>query len=185
MFNRIIFISLLIICTSCSEDVSSDSRNSDIIQMDVFKDVNDVSPPFGLDFSLVQTSPSNPTLSIVLTLDTGDYVISPTTPQDFMGVFNLSFRDSSGVEVLRGIQAFPTPIDKVYPFDDNPIKCFVGTTLISHKLKIEKEGDFEAYGTVFFVHEPSCYPYEVSFLLSRQLGNLSIEKLQTIIPEIN
>ena len=182
MFNRIIFISLLIICTSCSEDVSSDSRNSDIIQMDVVKGVNDVSPPFGLDFSLVQTSSSNPTLSIVLTLDTGDYVISPSSSQDFLGMFDVNFRDSSGVKVLSGLQAFPTPIYKVIPFEKAPIKCFVGTTLLSHKLKIENEGDFEAYGTVFFVHEPSCYPYEVSFILSRQLGNLSIEKLQTIIP---
>ena len=59
-------------------------------------------PPFDLALSLDQISASFVTLTVTLVLDTGDYVVSPYTLQDFLGVFDMSILDSTDVQFVGG-----------------------------------------------------------------------------------
>ena len=72
---------------------------------------------------------------------------------------------------------FPPPVDLFFSFDDRPVKSYVNTTILSHSIEMIEDGDFEALGTVFFVLEPICYLYEISFVVSRALGDLSVKRL--------
>lgn len=69
-----------------------------------------------------------------------------------------------------------------FSFEDLPVISYVGNTRLSRSLKIYTEGDFEAKGEIFFVHEPSCVPYTISFVVSRKLGQLSVTKTGTQMP---
>lgn len=138
--------------------------------------------PFEADLSLSQTTPKLTTLTATLSLESGDYVVSPYTTQDYLGVFDLSIIDTTHIEFEGNLIAFPPPIDLFFSFEDLPVISYVGNTRLSRSLKIFTEGDFEAYGEIFFVHEPSCLPYIVSFVITRKQGELSVTKTGTQIP---
>jgi len=140
-------------------------------------------PPFDLDLSLEQASNSFFTLTATLGLDSGDYVVSPYTSQDLLGVYDMSLLDSTDVQFVGGLTEFPTPSALRFHYEDQPVLSYTGKTRISRSVEILSNADFESYGKIFFVHEPSCYPYEVSFVISRKLGMLSVTKIGTEIPK--
>jgi hypothetical protein len=96
-------------------------------------------------------------------------------------VFDFSILDSTKLKLVGELIAFPPPQSFMVHFDDQPVLSYVGSTRISRSVQILSNDDFEGYGEIFFVHEPSCYPYVVSFVISRKLGNVFVTKLGTEI----
>lgn len=186
-----LFLSTLFGCTT-DNTVIDNSKNESYSQSKLYKpeligDFNYKEPlykglPFEVDLSLSQTTPKLTTLTATLSLESGDYVVSPYTTQDYLGVFDLSIIDTTHIEFEGNLIEFPPPIDLFFSFEDLPVISYVGNTRLSRSLKIFTEGDFEAYGEIFFVHEPSCLPYIVSFVITRKQGELSVTKTGTQIP---
>ena len=139
-------------------------------------------PPFDLALSLDQISASFVTLTATLVLDSGDYVVSPYTSQDFLGVFDMSILDSSDLHFVGELIEFPPPSAFRVPFDDLPVLSYEGSTRISRSVEIISNTDFESYGEIFFVHEPRCFPYVISFSIIRKSGIFSVTKLSTVNP---
>jgi len=159
------------------------STGTNPYELNFLNEIKKKTPPFELDLSLDQISPSLLTLTATLVLANGDYVVSPNTSQDFLGVFDFSILDSTKLRFVGEFIAFPPPQAFLVPFDDQPVLSFVGSTRISRSVEILSNDDFEGYGEIFFVHEPSCYPYVISFVISRKLGNVFVTKLGTEIPK--
>ena len=187
-----LFVSTLMGCTTNNTEID-DFKNEPSSQSNLYKpkllgDFNYKeppfykAPPFELELSLAQTSPVLTTLTATLSLDSGDYVVSPYTTQDYLGVFDLSIIDTAHIEFVGDLIEFPPPIDIFFSFEDLPVISYVGSTRLSRSLKISTVGDFEAYGEIFFVHEPTCVPYIVSFVISKKLGQLYVTKTDTQIP---
>jgi len=185
-----LFLSTLFGCTTDNtviDNPKNESFSSKLYKPELIGDFNYKGPhykgpPFELDLSLVQTSPVLTTLTATLSLDSGDYVVSPYTTQDYLGVFDLVLLDSTHLEFVGNLIEFPPPIDMFFSFEDLPIISYVGSTRLSRLLRISTVGDFEAYGEIFFVHEPSCLPYIVSFVITRKQGELSVTKTGTQMP---
>jgi len=157
------------------------STGTNPYELNFLNEIKQKTPPFDLDLSLDQISPSLLTLTATLVLANGDYVVSPKTSQDFLGVFDFSILDSTKLKLVGELIAFPPPQSFMVHFDDQPVLSYVGSTRISRSVQILSNDDFEGYGEIFFVHEPSCYPYVVSFVISRKLGNVFVTKLGTEI----
>ena len=185
-----IFLLGLLIILGCANDgqvqetqINEFSTHNKPYELNFLNEIKKKNPPFGLDLSLDQISPSAVTLTATLVLDSGDYVASPYTSQDFLGAFNFSILDSNLLQFVGELIEFPPPFALLVPFDDQPVLSYVGSTRISRSVEILSNADFECYGEIFFVHEPSCYPYVVSFVISRKLGMLSVTKIGTEIPK--
>ena len=62
---------------------------------------------------------------------------------------------------------------------------------LTQKLKIKTRDDFKVHGLVFFVLEPICTPYELTFILNYQNGEMKVDQvnfedvLNRPLPEIN
>ena len=181
-----LFLSTLIGCTTDNtviDNPKNESYLSKLYKPELIGDINYKGPPFELELSLSQTSPVLTTLTATLSLDSGDYVVSPYTTQDYLGVFDLSIIDTAHIELEGNLLEFPPPIDIFFSFEDLPVISYVGSTRLSRLLRISTVGDFEAYGEIFFVHEPSCFPYIVSFVITRKQDELSVTKTGTHRPK--
>jgi len=178
---RIFFLFLLLGFFSCNDSAPKDVKeiNGSGVEtkFNFIKDLKKDESPFNLDFSLEQKTSTSATLVMTLSLDSGDYVTSPASVQEFFGAFTLEFKDSTKISMKGDLIEFPPPVDLFFSFDDRPVKSYVNTTILSHSIEMIEDGDFEALGTVFFVLEPICYPYEISFVVSRALGDLSVKRL--------
>ena len=185
-----IFLLGLLIILGCANDgqvqetqINEFSTHNKPYELNVLNEIKKKNPPFGLDLSLDQISPSVVTLTATLVLDSGDYVASPYTSQDLFGVYDMSLIDSTDVQFVGELTEFPTPPALRVHYEDQPVLSYTGSTRISRSVEILSNADFECYGEIFFVHEPSCYPYVVSFVISRKLGMLSVTKIGTEIPK--
>ena len=185
-----LFLSILFGCITDNtviDNPNNESYSSKLYKPELIGDFNYKGPlykgpPFELDLFLAQTTPKLTTLTATLSLESGDYVVSPYTTQDYLGVFDLSIIDTAHIEFVGDLIEFPPPIDIFFSFEDLPVISYVGSTRLSRSLKISTVGDFEAYGEIFFVHEPTCVPYIVSFVISKKLGQLSVTKTDTQRP---
>ena len=187
-----LFLSILIGCTTENTYIDNPknetSSNNKLYKPELIGDLNYKGPPlykgapFELELSLSQTSPVLTTLTATLSLESGDYVVSPYTTRDYLGVFDLSIIDTAHIEFEGNLIEFPPPIEMFFSFEDLPVISYVGSTRLSRLLRISTVRDFEAYGEIFFVHEPSCLPYIVSFVITRKQGELSVTKTGTQIP---
>lgn len=185
-----IFLLGLFIILGCANDdqvqetqINKFSTHNKPYDPNFLNEIQKKSPHFGLDLSLDQISPSVVTLTAILVLDSGDYVASPNTSQDLFGVYDMSLIDSTDVQFVGELTEFPTPSALRVHYEDQPVLSYTGSTRISRSVEILSNADFECYGEIFFVHEPSCYPYVVSFVISRKLGMLSVTKIGTEIPK--
>lgn len=184
---RILLILFSIFFSSCTDPVLTESAESNVSGAEPPLHVIDVlhkdTAPFKLEFSLDQINSKNTTLITTLSLDDGDYVTSPSSVQDFLGKYTLEFKDDTKISTIGALIASPLAVDLIFSWDDKPVKCYVGTTTLSQSLHFLADGDFYALGTVCFVLEPECYPYEISFVISREMGNLSVQRLSIEIPD--
>ncbi len=180
-----LFLIILFGCTTDNtviDNPKNESFSSKLYKPELIDDFNYKEPPFELELSLSQNGSVLTTLTATLSLDSGDYVVSPYTTQDYLGVFDLVLLNSTHLEFVGNLIEFPPPIDMFFSFEDLPVISYVGSTRLSRLLRISTVGDFEAYGEIFFVHEPSCLPYIVSFVITRKQGELSVTKTGTQMP---
>jgi hypothetical protein len=184
-----IFLLALLIFLGCAndnqvQDTSENelSRNNKPYELNFLNEIQKNNPPFDVALSLDQISASFVTLTATLVLDSADYVVSPYTSQDFLGVFDMSILDSTDLHFVGELIEFPPPSAFRVPFDDLPVLCYKSSTRISRSVEILSNTDFESYGEIFFVHEPSCLPYVISFSILRKSGIFSVTKLSTVNP---
>ena len=184
-----IFLLGLLIFLGCANDnqvqetqINKFSTHNKPYELNFLNEIQKKNPSFDLALSLDQISSSSLTLTATLVLDSGDYVVSPYTSQDFLGVFDMSILDSSDLHFVGELIEFPPPSAFRVPFDDLPVLCYTSSTRISRSVEILSNTDFESYGEIFFVHEPSCFPYVISFSILRKSGIFSVTKLSTVNP---
>lgn len=186
MRNLLLLLGLIILfgCISDNPIQNVPQNHSSVLntpyELPFLNELKKGTPPFDLDLSLDQNSTSFFTLTATLGLDSGDYVVSPYTSQELLGVYDMSLLDSTDVQFVGELTEFPKPSALRVHYEDQPVLSYTGSTRISRSVEILSNADFESYGEIFFVHEPSCYPYVVSFVISRKSNTFSITKLSTL-----
>ena len=184
---RNFFILFSIVFSSCSDSVRTEPTEGSVSETGTPPQALNVlhkeTAPFNLEFSLDQTNSNSTTLITTLSLDDGDYVTSPSSIQDFLGKYTLEFKDDTAIAIVGDLIESPLAVDLIFSWDDRPVKCYVGATTLSQSLHFLTDGDFYALGTVCFVLEPACYPYETSFVISREMGNVTVQRLSIEIPD--
>jgi hypothetical protein len=123
-----IFLLGLLIFLGCANDsqVQDTQKNkfsthNKPYELNFLNEIQKNNPPFDLALSLDQISASFVTLTATLVLDSGDYVVSPYTSQDFLGVFDMSILDSTDLHFVGELIEFPPPSAFRVPFDDLPV----------------------------------------------------------------
>ena len=184
---RNLLILFSIVFLSCTDSVPTEAAVANVsgagTPLQVINVLHKDTAPFNLEFSLDQINSTSTTLITTLSLASGDYVTSPSSIQDFLGKYTLEFKDDTKMAIVGALIESPLAVDLIFSWDDSPVKCYVDTTTLSQSLRFLTDGDFNALGTVCFVLEPECYPYETSFVISREMGNLSVQRLSIEIPE--
>ena len=119
--------------------------------------------------------------STSLELDSGAYVVSPFSEDEFYGPFQISILDSRHLIIDERLLEIPKSVEENDPYINVPVRFVRENTIYKQNIKLLTEEDFEVSGLIEFVLEPSCKPYSVEFILSYHSDTMTIEKTKTSI----
>lgn len=118
-------------------------------------------------------------LATTIELSDSSYVISPYSQDDIYGHINIGIRDHSNLIVGESLLEIPSSVEEFDPILEKPVRFVRENTTYQQDLQVVGEDDFDISGSVWFVLEPSCVPYEVEFIISYHAGEMTIEKTNT------
>jgi len=73
----------------------------------------------------------------------------------------------------------PSSVQEYDPILEEEVRFVRESTTYKRNLTIVQQDDFEVSGLVWFVLEPSCVPFQVEFIISKQAGEMSVIKTNT------
>jgi hypothetical protein len=137
--------------------------------------------PFNIEFQLEEKEAGIYSLATILELDSGSYVISPFSEDDFYGPFKISILDSTHLFVDESLIEIPQSVEENDPYINVPVRFVRENTVYKQNIKLLGEEDFEVSGLIEFLLEPSCKPYSVKFILSYYADTMRVEKIKTAV----
>ena len=137
--------------------------------------------PFNIIMQMNKINGEHYSLSATIELDSGSYVISPYSTDDFYLPFSMVINDTSALIVQGDLSETPASVEEHDPYLNLSIKVVRVNTTYQQHLKIASKDDFEVAGLIEFLLEPSCVPYDVEFTISSRSGKLEVKKTKTFI----
>ncbi len=177
---RMYWIVLTLLTLSCTHSTKENEKVVHEITQAV-DTTTPIQPGFDLQLDLLQESQDTYSLSAFLTLDSGSYVISPLSDDDFYLSFDIAIPLSTYMTVDKGINENPSTIAEFDSIIEKNVRFVRQNTTFSRNLSLVSTEDFELPGQIQFLLEPQCIPYDVDFSLVHEGGVLRIENLKTKI----
>jgi hypothetical protein len=168
----LLFICLNLACGTKTKQVQETVNTQEVIVMNA---------PFNIEFQFEEKEAGVFSLATILELDSGSYVISPFSEDEFYGAFQISILDSTHLFVDESLVEIPKSVEEYDPFINVPVRFVRENTVYKQNIKLLSEEDFEVSGIIEFVLEPSCKPYSVEFILSYCSDTLHVEKTNTAV----
>lgn len=122
--------------------------------------------PFQLNVALEPTSNGEWNLMLDLDMDPGDWVVSSYSTDSMFGKVALRFREPHALTLLGSIEEIPPSQWEVEPFSERDIKVIRRDTRMIQRLTMNPRHSKDIHGTVFFVLEPLCTPFETTFTMT-------------------
>jgi hypothetical protein len=136
---------------------------------------------FDIKFQVDKVDEEQYSFSTSLELDSGAYVVSPFSEDEFYGPFQISILDSRHLFVDESLLEIPKSVEENDPYINVPVRFVRENTVYKQNIKLLTEEDFEVSGLIEFILEPSCKPYSVEFILSYHSDTMTIEKTKTTV----
>lgn len=167
---------LLLFCIGCSSDDNQPAAPLDVVATDNPKTIDD---SFDIKLNLTKADSDLYNLTASIALTNGSYVISPFSDEDTYGHFTITIDDSSNLMKNATLLEMPNSVEEFDSILNTPVKFVRENTSYTQQLKVVTKNDFETTGTIWFVLEPSCVPYEIEFLITSRNGEMTITKTKT------
>lgn len=179
-------ITLLIGCLGlgCSTDKTTiqEEQKPDKINLIVKdSDIRKKDDSFDIILQMNKINDEHYSLSATIELNSGSYVISPYSTDDFYLPFTMVMNESPALVVQGDLMETPVSVEEQDPYLNKPIRVVRKNTTYTQNLKVVSKDDFEASGLIEFLLEPSCVPYDVEFNISSNDGELEVQKTKTFI----
>lgn len=171
--SSLLFTFLILACSNKQE--SSSQTNTLTIPLPLKEN-----PGFDLRLNLEDTEDGKKVLLAELDLDSGVFIVSPYSTDDVYGHFQLKIDENPYLKEIGEILERPSSIEAMDKDLQVPVRFVLQNTSYQQKLEILTEGDFETKGSIWFVYEPECLPYEMKFTLSHLSGKLHIRNVKEI-----
>lgn len=175
--NKLIISILLLPLFGCGENTQfSTTQPQKVVQVE---EVALIDSSFDILFQTEKIGQGRFRLATTIELSDSSYVISPYSQDNVYGHINISLRDHRNLIVGESLQEIPNSVEEYDPILEEPVRFVRENTTYQQALQIVKDEDFDISGSVWFVLEPSCVPYEVEFIISYHAGEMTIEKTNT------
>lgn len=115
-------------------------------------------------------------LTIFMKLSGGPFILSPLSPNDYVGHFTIRIDENPHLMELENISETPALLEQVSPWGEGLVKFVKEDTKFRQKLVVKTQEDFEVSGWLQFVIEARCIPEKIPFLISNKEGVLTIKK---------
>lgn len=136
------------------------------------------SEPYTIEFDIMESHTGLPTLIVDMKLADGSHYVSPHSTGDFSGKFSVYFEEGSELDLRDPFVETPRSYEiyDPHPLVRGNVNLVRVDTHYEYPLQIDAKGDFETIGTVRFTIEPRCTLEQISFVIKRKDGKLTIEK---------
>jgi len=168
----LLFICLNIACGTKTKQVK-EAVNTQVVIVE--------NASFNIEFQIEEKETGVYSLATILELDSGSYVISPFSEDDFYGPFQISIIDSTHLFVDESLIEIPQSVEENDPYINVPVRFVRENTVYKQNIKLLSEEDFEVSGLIEFLLEPICKPYSVEFMLTYNAGTMRVEKIKTAV----
>lgn len=122
--------------------------------------------PFQLDVALEPALEGEWNLILDLDMDPGDWVVSSCSTDSMFGKVALRFLEPEALTLLGAMEEIPPSQWEVEPFSQLDIKVMRRDTRMIQRVAMDPNHVDDIHGKVFFVLEPLCTPFEITFTLT-------------------
>ncbi|MFT4779972.1 MAG: hypothetical protein ACJAU0_000139 [Flavobacteriales bacterium] len=136
---------------------------------------------FDIELDLLQESQSSYTLVVALSMDSGSYVISSFSEDEFYLPFDVTMKSSSNLKFGNELRENPPSIEEYDAIIEKNVRFVRENTTFSQEMKVLSTNDFQVEGEIQFMIEPQCIPYAVDFLIIQEEGLLKVSEIKTQI----
>jgi len=120
-------------------------------------------------------------LAATMKLDEGSYIISPFSKDDFYLPFTITIDDSKFLQPSDELFEFPMSVEELDTIINKQVRFVRANTTFTQNLNVMSQEDFEVAGLIEFLIEPQCIPYDVEFVISKNSGEVKVEKTKVFI----
>lgn len=171
-----ILFCLFCLTTNCATDNHKPNSGE---QTNTIKPSLENDKGFDLSFHVNPKADSNYDFLIDLKLDSGNYIISPFSKDNFYMPFSLVLDKNTHLHIDQAILEIPKSKIELDTIINLPVRFIRTNTQFIQKVNVRTSDDFEVLGKVEFLIEPSCIPYSIDFMISQQDGKMAIKKTKT------
>jgi len=175
MKNSFYFLLLIMVFLACSD--SPTPKHQPTIEVpspiQVKKITNDLPFKLGLDIEYDQ---DEPWLNMDLELSDSSWTASPFSTDAFYLPFYVVLEESEYIKLTGTIYEIPPSLTEFDSWIEKEIQLIRAPTVISYRLDVSKLKDVVVKGKIELMIEPSCVPYTIDFVISRNDGILSAFK---------
>jgi len=137
----LLFICLNIACGTKIKQVK-EAVNTQVVIID--------NASFNIEFQIEEKETGVYSLATILELDSGSYVISPFSEDDFYGPFQISILDSTYLFVDESLIEIPQSVEENDPYINVPVRFVRENTVYKQNIKLLSEEEFEVSGLIEF-----------------------------------
>lgn len=134
---------------------------------------------FETSFSIETSNENKKHLLVYLELNNESYVISPFSKDTIYGHLELALNENEYLTLANKLSESPLAKEEFDPILETQVRFVKTNTRYQQELDIKTEDDFQTEGHFWFLLEPACIPYKITFRLSQKDGILEVEKLAT------
>jgi hypothetical protein len=170
-------------CTSENQpaDQTQEKQPAEKVQKLIIDEDEVTDEPFGIEFQIKPIRDNEFELAVSIILDSGSYVVSSSSEDNFYGHFEISINPSDHLILDHTVSESPNSIEEFDPILKRNVKFVRVNTTFKQQLMVTSQNDFEDSGSVWFMLEPICIPYNVGFSISSDQGELKVAKTKTTI----
>lgn len=172
--NKAIVCLFWLLSVGCNSDKSKKNN-----QPNINEEASLIEETFDIILQIDQIDKEHFNLEVNFKLDSGSFIISPFSTDGFYGPTNISIEKYNSHIIEGLLLETPTSIEEFDPIIEKQVKFVRKNTTYKQKLKLIEEDDFQVSGTIWFVIEPICIPYEVVFVISHNSGKIKVNKTST------
>lgn len=175
---RILFLAISFTALACSQPIEEIEvavhQHEEILNTVKLK-----RQAFDIELDLLQESQSAYTLVVALSMDSGSYVISSFSEDDFYLPFEVTLEPSSNLTLGNELIENPPSIEEYDAVIEENVRFVRENTTFSREMNISSTSDFQVEGKIQFMIEPQCIPYDIDFSIIQEGGVLRVGKTKT------
>ena len=154
---------------SCSDEAKPyDTLDKDVDKSQTIETKEDTAY---VDFELKELE-----LVVKLTMTAVDsWVVSPLEGDFQYGGCSIELHSREHLEFEGELTELPESVEVYDELLERSVRRIQVSTTFRRGLRVLTEKDFESRGSIFFVLEPKCVPYQCFFVINQEDGKLSVQ----------